>query len=489
MATQSERWQAYLAALNTPFIKRARLRFLNNDGSLAFALDNNPNKGSNRSAAFLQEGTLNVNLQNGMRRQASVTLSNLDGEFDYNVNKRWFGELVALDEGLVLPDGTDFYLPQGVFAIKDPEFTENPGERTANYNLVDKWANFNGDLYGNLDGIYEVPVNSDIFGAMASILQFDRGNGILYDSTPPIFTNYYNDKYTTLPDGSVVSFLLSPYTYRCDSTSGTYADVLLELAGMFAAWIGYDQTGALRVDPSQDDILDTNKPVLWEFNPTTQQYLGRTYQVSNSQVYNDIIVRGESLSDYGAVGGRATNYDPSSDTNANLIGLKTLQMDGAGYYTQTVCEDYASFMLKRKTILQKSVSFRSSQIFHIVENNLVTFRDPTKSSGNLERCLINGFSRPIAQNGEMTINATSVIDFPIATITTYPKPTYDQIVDTSVYIDTATGHLIWRTPLAYRYGSTLGINNQRHLLQSYSATFDPATMQINSTGHLLAQNE
>lgn len=116
----------YLQALKHPFTKLARIRFLQPDGSVAFALDNNPQ--NKRSGAFIQEGNLTCNLQNGQRRKADITLSNLDGQFNYNFNKVWFGQQVALDEGLVLPDGTEYYIQQGVFYIDTP--TENifPGQ-------------------------------------------------------------------------------------------------------------------------------------------------------------------------------------------------------------------------------------------------------------------------------------------------------------------------------------------------------------------------
>lgn len=40
--TDRERWIAYLSALEGPFLKLARLDFLQPDGSLAFSIDNNP---------------------------------------------------------------------------------------------------------------------------------------------------------------------------------------------------------------------------------------------------------------------------------------------------------------------------------------------------------------------------------------------------------------------------------------------------------------
>lgn len=414
----SEKWAQYLNVIKSSFIKLARLDFLQPNGSVSYSLDNNPlNK---RSGAFIQSGTLTVNLQNGQRRSATVTLSNLDGEYDYSVNKLWFGQQVQLWMGVKLPSGEDFYISQGVFYVKDPEESFKPGLRQTTLYLVDKWAYLDGTLFGNLDGTYEVPVNSNIFNVIASVLLFPRGNGQVVDSSAPIFTSFYNGKTTTLPDGSTVPLTNTPYTYRCDSENGTYADIILEMNTMLAGWIGYDSCGQLRLSPSQDDILDQTKPIQWEFTPKNSTFLGATYSIKNSEVYNDIIIIGESLSEYGQTAGRATNYDPRSDTNANIIGLKTKRYSQSGYYTQDICESMAVFKLKRQSVLKKSVTIESTQMFHLQENNLVTIQRTDKPGNPVERHLITGYSIPIAQDGPMSISATAVNDFPVATVTQAP---------------------------------------------------------------------
>lgn len=411
-------WKSYLQTVKNQFVKIAKLDYLQPDGSVAFTLDNNP--GNRRSGAFIQDGSLTVNLQNGKRRVANVRLSNIDNEYEYSVNKLWFGQQIRLSEGLILPNGQDFYIPQGVFYVANPEETFMPGEKTVSLNLQDKWSYLDGTLFGRLDGIYEVPLNRPIFTAIRTLLEQPRGNGYPVDNMEPVFTDYYRNQTTTLPNGEVVSDLLMPYTYRCDSENGTYAEIILEMNNVLAGWIGYDQTGRLRIDPSQDDITDYNKPIAWAFSPEERQFLGATYTVKNTDVFNDIIITGESLSEYGNIAGRACNYDPSSDTNINLIGKKTYRESAAGYATRKQCEDLAVFKLKRQTILQKSVTIESTQLFHIQENQLVTIVRPDKPGSPVERHLINGFSRPIGQTGKMTIQATSVQDFPVATIMPLP---------------------------------------------------------------------
>lgn len=413
--TSEERWRLYLKTLHGNFMKLARLEFLQPDGTVAFALDNSAKHGT----AFIQDGTLTVNLQNGMRRKATVTLANMDDQFSYQVNKIWFGQMVRLMEGVLLPNGDEFYLPQGVFYIKDPEEVVSPTARTVSFSLVDKWSYLDGTLFGNLDGIYEVPAGRNIYTAIESILRMDRGNGLIIDREAPVFTDVYNGKTTVLPDGSTVKVLDAPYTCRCESN---YGDIILEMNTMLAGWVGYDASGRFRLDPSDDDLLDAQKAVLWDFSTERTEFLGATYQIRNSEVYNDIIIEGENLDSGGIAHGRATNQDPRSDTSVyGALGRRTLRKNASSYYSNKQCEQLACYWLKRYTTLKKSVSINANQIFHLQENNLVTIRRPDKDGCPVERHLVTGFSRPIAQSGPMVINATSVQDFPEATVTTVSK--------------------------------------------------------------------
>lgn len=350
-----------------------------------------------------------------------MTLSNIDAAFDYSVNKVWFGQQIAIDEGLILSDGSEYYLPQGIFYIAEPQETLQPNLRTITYPLVDKWAYLDGTLFGRLEGTYEVPVGTNIFEPMQAILDLDRGNGMKVDAVRPIFTEYYNEKKQKLPDGTTVSLVKSPYTLRVDSDDGTYADVILGLSEMVNGLVGYDQSGALRIDPSQDDVLDAQKAVLWRFSTKEAQLLGATYTVKNTEVYNDYIVLGEQTSEYAQAAGRAQNLDPASDTNVYIIGRKTYRETASGYYTQTQCKDLAEWKLKRTAVLQKAVSISCTQMFHIVENNLIELTRTDKPGSPTERHLIQGFTRPLTSTGEMTISAVSVADFPIATITGWPE--------------------------------------------------------------------
>lgn len=291
----------------------------------------------------------------------------------------------------------------------------------ARYSLVDKWAYLDGTLFGGLEGIYQISRGENLFTAITTLLQKSRGNGRPVDSVPPVFTTYYNGRTVTLPDGSSASWLTAPYTYRCESENGTYAEVLLEINKMLVGWMGYDQAGHFRVDAAYEDILDSDKPVQYQLSPERTTFLGATYTVKNTEVFNDIILRGTALNENGPIPkGRAVNADPRSDTNVNILGYRTKRMSETAYYADSQCQELAEFHLKRNTVLQKSVTVQTSQIFHLVENNLITIRRTDKPGSPVERHLLTGFSRPIAQTGAMHLNCTSVNDFPLATAAPVP---------------------------------------------------------------------
>lgn len=143
-----------------------------------------------------------------------------------------------------------------------------------------------------------------------------------------------------------------------------------------------------------------------------KQLVSINYKYKNTEVFNDVIIVGATSDDNGIARGRAQNTDPKSDTCISRIGLKTKRIEMPNYYSDDVCQDYADWLLKRYSILQKTVTIETTQMFHIAENNLVTIQRADKVGSPIERHIVQGFSRPIGQTGTMTIDAVSVKDIP-----------------------------------------------------------------------------
>lgn len=424
-------YNAYLNALSRPYRKLVRLEFLQPDDSVAFALGGAGQKNivaGRDTRAFLQSGSVSVNLQNGQRRRATVALANRDAAFDYAVNKLWFGQRLRLSMGMVLPSGEDFYLPQGVFYISNPSNLISPAEKTISLNLVDKWSYLDGSLFGILEAAYSIAPGNDIFTAIETLLSLSRytyestvSTIDKIDPTQPVWTDYYNGKSYTAAnsDGSISSNIPmtdTPYTVT-ENRGASIGDLVLKLNAMLAGWIGYDQTGALRLEPSQDDVDDAGKPVLFTFSPNNSTLMSMSETSQNEAVYNDVTIAGQGLTDT-AVWARAVNIDPTSDTNINIIGRKVFVEERADYWNTEQCAALARWYLKRKTILQKSVTIECAPMYHLVENRLVAVLRTDKPGSPMEKHLIQGFTIPIGETGSMSISCTSVNDIPDFTVTT-----------------------------------------------------------------------
>lgn len=411
----------------------ARLEFLQPDGTVAFSLGNTVKRGYQKNhdtKAFIQDGTLNVTMQNGIRRKATVKLANIDGAFSYNINKVWYGTTVRLLMGIRFADDREYMFPQGVFLIENPQETISPSERTVTYQLVDKWANLNGEHGGTFDTTYVIPaqtngVNTNTFAAINSLLQlsritmlYDGNTETMIDSTAPVFTMFYNGrKYYDSLNNTFVNYTDLPYEIAIDSLNGNVANALLELTDTLVALIGYDVNGALRIEPSQDDIDDAAKAPLWTF--TMKDYILNSISetAKNTEVKNDVIISSSNLDDV-EIWARASNYDGISDTNINLIGKRTYRESKSTYWNTEQCASLAEYELKKRCVLQKSIVIDCIPLYHLQENGIVAIQRGDKTGAPTENHLINSFSIPIAEQGNMQINATSVNDIPDFNITT-----------------------------------------------------------------------
>lgn len=398
------RYNAYLAMLKETFTPYAEIDVLNPDGTTNYVIGND----------FVQTGSVNVAFQNGTRRTASITLENTYKHRSISPNDIWFGQQYRVRAGLLLPDGTPYTLPQGVFYIKDPERTLNPNANTITLNLTDKWAYLDGTLFGNLEGNFVAEIDTDIYSIVSAILAVDRGNGVPIDNVKPLLSSYFKNKEVQLPDGRVVPVTNVPYTMRVEPQDKTYADILLELNNMLAGIIGYDNTGRLRIEPSNYDIEDKDKANLWEFSPKEREFLGATYAVKMSEVYNVVQVIGATLNGMQAQG-IVSNLDPSSPTSVkSSLGRRIKRLTSDVYYSDEQCVALGLWHLKRLNVLQQSVSFSCTPMYHLQENMLVSIYDPRKD-GRLTPHLINSFTLPIGV-GEERIDVTSVDEQDISII-------------------------------------------------------------------------
>ena len=305
-----------------------------------------------------------------------------------------------------------------MFYVNSVEESNTPLQRTVSLHLIDKWCFLDGTMWGNLDGIYIVPIGSNIYDALTKLLKTSRFTGENVDeagepqtnAVDPIMPNlssYYLTK--TYKDGETTyNAIDTPYEIRMEYGK-TYADILLEFATILGAYIYYDVDGRLTIEPTQDDIVDSSKPILWTFTPNEQEFLSEDSSHDFGTFYNDIIVIGYTTNGKQAKG-RAQNKNTASPTAIQIVGIKTYPpYEDAAYYTDEQCNELAEYYLKRQTIKQRSVQISSAPMFHLRENRLIECVRPYTMEK--EALLISGYDLPIGTTGTMSITATSVNEF------------------------------------------------------------------------------
>lgn len=415
MNSNYARYLEYLDKLTKPHIAATKIEWLNADGTVAFDI----------TEKAIQQGMLNVAYQNGVRATADILLDNWGQTYDVNADKIWFGQQIRLYKGLYLDDGTPFLIPKGTFYVSNPDQVYAPAQRTTHLSLVDKWGYLDGSLFGNLDGIYQLNVGDDLFIALRELLLKDRGNGVPYDNIPPLLSSYYTGKTTKAAYSKLVTSFDSegteftttdieyrdipvtecPYTSRIEA-SGTMADIILEVAKMLVANVGYDASGRLCIEPNNTDVMNRNRPIQWNYRTTENSLLSISYQFPLSDVYNAVTVTGATLNGLQAKG-FAQNIDARSGTSVSRIGARHYAEEQSSYYTDTQCQEMAEYLLKQKSSLLTTTTIESVPIYHIRENELITLERPEVSSA-VETYLVTGYSMPLGQLGSMSINAVRV---------------------------------------------------------------------------------
>lgn len=382
-------FQDYLQALKSSTVYPiSRLYFLNNDGTPYFEVTDD----------YIIGGSITVSNNNGVRRTATITLNNENGQYDSLIQRgNLLTQKVKIYAGVHLKDNEEYLISQGVFYINNPVSQYQVGQKIIQLNLIDKWGALDGTVGGTLDGIYQINVNNSLIEATKTLLLLDRGDGVPLDNVPPIFDNYYLEN---------ESIYKAPYTLRTEANS-SYGNILLGVNTMLVSSCGYDSEGILRFTDANTTYKEINQPLAYDFFVNSKELYSASYTYKLSDIYNDVQVVGTILNGT-QIKGSAQNINPASALSIERIGRRSLHISDTKFYSNSQAQEYAEYELNRRTALQRAVSFECTPIYHLKENDLVTItREDIQPSEVPEIFIVNGFTLPLGQ-GNMSVSAVSI---------------------------------------------------------------------------------
>lgn len=343
-------------------------------------LDYNENVLDDITSDFVT-GNINMLMQNGQRRTATLTLTNKDNKYSPNeFGKIWINNKIRIWTGIVV-NGEDYLIQRGVFVIFDCETVSEINDRYINLTLRDKWSILNGELQGILPNVYIVHIGSNIGEALRTALSL---SGEIHS---PII---------------VPTDIVSPYTLVINRGE-TYADLFLKLAGMISYEIFYDQHGILRFQPVNDD---NTRPSIWDYSTDNLMYLGSTKKYPFNEVKNVVYVYGNNILGTEAVGIARDEYI-FSPTRTSLIGEKAYVITDEIISTNELAVQRAEYELRLKVIIQEKVDLPSINLPHLNEETIVTVRD-IHNNLNKDRYLIYSINCPLKWDETATLTLWKV---------------------------------------------------------------------------------
>jgi hypothetical protein len=322
-----------------------------------------------------------------VRRSCDISVQNIRDEFTPNPLTYWIGQKIKLSLGCKI-NGEDFYIPQGVFGVSNPQLTHVKSQKEGSISGVDKFAFLNGQLGGRLAATYSFAVSSNVVNSMKAVLLESAVN----DPVAPMLM--------------ISSSEVTPYTIY-QEYGKTFADVLLELNSILSYNMFYDTNGRFICEP---DVLNSEKGSVWDFRTDSKIPLGITINYNWDEAYNIVMVVGDNVNGNLALG-IARNDDPSSPLSTYQIGEKLAPpITDAVIDTDARAQDRANYEIKRYTSLARDVVITSVPLFHLDVDQIVTVYDEDADLFG-DRFLINSLSIPLdPKGGTMTINATSEND-------------------------------------------------------------------------------
>ena len=377
--------------INSPILRpRYRIFLLHPDETIDYQIPDED--------ILLSGSSYSEQYQNGQRRSLSFSLYNTDKKYTPSINILWAESEFALDLGIEKDDGSIVWKRSGIYVVSSLTPSESVDSQTVSVQAGDKFSIFEGKA-GTLETSYEIPVGTDIEGAIRGILLSAKGNGYPFDSKPIIYHSGFKGKKTQAKISK--------------SAGETLGSILLELANQLSAEMFYNANGNLTILPTQETTLDIDKPVICYLNDENGDFSGLSFGLQMSNIVNRVVVIGATVNGkvYTAT---AVNDDSTSPLCYQRIGYRTGQIiNDSNITSQDLADDRSKYELRKQLILKSSVSVNISFNPLLSVNNLIEITDEFFGLDH-ERFLLQGVSCSLDYSGSMSITVSNVRNLPFA---------------------------------------------------------------------------
>lgn len=365
-----------------------RISVLNPDESIDYIIPNEdiPVDGINYTEEY----------QNGQRRNLTLKLLNDKGKYNPSINGIWLTTKFKYDIGLRV-NNKILWFPKGTYVLGNVSLDKNEGDSIVTLTLKDKYAIFEGKM-GTLEDPYEVEVGSNIYDAVKGVMNFNAGNGHIFDYKPVIF------------DSSFVG-AKTQSTIRIEE-GGNVGQVIEALATQLSAEYYYNSVGNLCFYPTNVTINDSDKPVIWVFERgnLNRELHNMSLNFQNEEIVNVVKVVGDNV-DKHISSAVVTNENPASPICIQQIGRRAApKYTDPNIWNDDLAHDLAMYYLKLHSFAAVDFSMNVSFNPILTVNNVCEVEDEFLKLKR-EKLLIKSISYSSSE-GSMSLNLCNTADLP-----------------------------------------------------------------------------
>lgn len=347
----------------------------------------------------LQEGNLEKTYQQGQTRSLSVSFINSSNIWNPSPANGFLFANSKFKLQMGVKVGNNLYwTDEGVFVCQDPNLKNSDANKVVNIELFDKFALLDGTITGTTETDYEIPMGTNIYKAVRSILRLSKDRlGHPYDSKMVIFPDKYKQE-------------VLPYTIK-KTANNTLGEIIIDLANCLSCDVFYDEVGRLTFRDNLDDLDYHNRNISWVFKKENE-----TINVNRkdewSKIKNRYIVIGSNINGFQCKG-IAENTNVASPYNVNgYFGIRPQIIEDNLIYSNNYCRQRANYELKKNYMRNVSISFDCLYVPHIAPNDIVrwSFEDYNYVDENF---IVDSVSIPLNPKEKMSMNITNISDLPL----------------------------------------------------------------------------
>lgn len=348
----------------------------------------------------LSDGTLEKTYQQGQTRSLSINLLNPEKIWNPSpVNGRLFANSkFKLQMGIKVDDYI-YWIDEGIFVCKDPELNNGDAKKIVSIELFDKFALLDGTISGTTETDYEIPLGTNLYKALRSLLRLPKDNlGNPYDSQRIIFPMKYMDEKI-------------PYTIQ-KTANNNIGEIITDLADCLSCDVFYDELGRLTFRDNLDDLDYHNRNMAWIFKEENSEFGNVSRRDEWSKIKNRYIVKGSNINGMQCKG-IANNENPSSVYNINgNFGIHPEIIEDNLIYSNNLCLQRAKYELKKNLMKNVSISLQCRYLPHINPNDLVRWSYEEYNYVN-QPFIVNSVSIPLNGTDPMDLSITNISELPL----------------------------------------------------------------------------